>query len=280
MSELKFRCRIDDGAVLKHMTAVFPLASTLFDMTIKRDRLIFSQTGQPESAFIMNELYAENFSEWYNNFEEDEISRTFPSLDFHSAITTAKRSESVIIFIEDPYQICISIIRKVSTNSSSSVSYVSCTEPMKPIELIGDEIYSSLKFPNIVEQIQTVLTSCQSLLKHNCDRIKLIGKKSVLILSGMKNGTVRYAANFGDVTEEETTPTSEFSIKGLRFTVDDPNEYVSFNISSKIVELISKVVHITPNSNVKIYIVKGKPVKITCHVFVYGITNLYLIPPS
>ena len=122
---------------------------------------------------------------------------------------------------------------------------------------------------------------CSTLIKQKCSSIKVIGRKKRFVIAGMSGEEIQSIVGFG-TDEEDSMGTKSFFVRGLegkniRVSVVDPDEIVSFAVNSNVLNLISKACKITPNANVKIYMMEGKPVKLVFPVFLYGVIRVYLI---
>lgn len=279
MEKVLFKCKISDGAVFKAFAAVLSYDSVVYVMTILKDKLVFSQCSTPDSSITGAEFYRNELNDWENNFEND-VSFTFQSRDLSNGTNIIKRAENMTIYMESTDIIALSISHKAV--SSENVTFIRCEQLPSAVTISENSMYGSEDFPNIVEQCNAVTTSCSTLIKQKCNMIKVIGKKTMLILAGISGDQVYSIQKFGsDSQKSEDSKQKLFFGTALdkRLVVADPDEYVTFNVNHNLLTLLSKACKITPNANVKIYIIPNGPIKIVTPIFTYGKLRIYIINP-
>ncbi len=276
-TKILFSCKIGDGAVLKYLSEVMNISTNgKYLMKITKNSLCFLRNNlevKIKSIMITAKLEKSNLIDWVNNFNETKIFE-FTASKLHKIIYNTKRSEPITLMMYNEDSICISILRKGSM-SNNNVSILDCSPFFNNLEIIDD--FSENDEPNFVEQTQNIISSCSTLTRQKCSTINVVAKKSMMILKGIQNNQMTVMHTFGCDTEE-IIKKRETVAKSKRFVLikKDPSELVNLTIEPKILSILSKMAAITPNSSVKFYVKENKPIRVTCHIFVYGTITLYL----
>lgn len=276
MDDVIFSCKICDGAIFKTFSGAISTSGVLFALTITKDRIIFNQISGSDGSLIKAEYYKRELLDWINTFPED-ISFSFDSKELCSATNVVKRSENIYLYMTGYDQFCVSIFHRAV--SSENVAFVKCERLESPIVINENAGYPPEDEPNVVEQCSTITVGCASIIKQKCTMIKLLGRKSRLVIGGLSGSSIQSVISYGNepASEAITPALLKIRLEGRgRIFMRDPYEIVFTPISNGVLQLISKACRLTHNAIMKVYFARNSPVKIVFPIFLYGKLTLYI----
>ncbi len=282
-----------DGSSFRYLIEYLRLISTDGTFVFKKDSIIYAEQNEEETVLNSVEIQTYELTDYeFDSFNDQIISRISLS-ELRNKTRTIGKKEQMDIYkrADEPNKLYVQIRSQEKSSGDNPVYY--CM-PMTSDKLTTLELpkYSrGIKNPNCTIYQSDFSKVCKAIVADKCIYVEFLGYKNGIIIKGYGHlGNISVVKEYGkrndDCLSKSSTAKSVLNFKSNsktksnkptpKLSIKDVDEINRFKVNISQIKALAKLNGFSPNGTIKIYIEKGKPMKIDCNIGTFGKLSIFI----